>query len=157
MFSFEVSLAGWPETCFPLEPVLWCQPFYYSRSTSSSESRQEGTASSLLLPLVSSLLLPLFSRCFCCFTTTGSFHTLTIPKANSSQNQRPISKEPQQKHWPKLPPQYNLNKTPWPLGEEEVVHVTRTVTYLWQVMWGSPEVAVVTENSMKTNGWFRCA
>lgn len=157
MFSFEVSLAGWPETCFPLEPVLWCQPFYYSRFTSSGESRGGGTASFLLLHLVSSLLLlPLFSRCFCCFTTTGSFHALTISKANSRQNQRPISKEPQQKHWPKLPPQYNWNKT-WPLGEEKVVHnVTRTVTNLWQIMWESPEVAVVTENSMKTNGWFRC-
>lgn len=156
MFSFEVSLAGWPETCFPLEPVLWCQTFYYSRFTSSGGSRGGGTASSLLLHLVSSLLLlPLFSRCFCCFTTTGSFYTLTIPKANKIRDPSPKS------HNKSTDPNYHHNttgiKTPWPLGEDEVVHnVTGTVTNLWQIMWESPEVAVVTENSMKTNGWFRC-
>lgn len=58
LFSFNVFFWGFSSwltwDLFPLEPVLWCQPFYYSRFTSSSESRGGGTASSLLLHLVSS-------------------------------------------------------------------------------------------------------
>lgn len=155
MFSFEVSLAGLSETCFPPKLMLWCQPFHYIRFTTSRESGGGGTERSLLLHLVSNLLLlPLFSRCFCCLTTTGSFHTLSILKQTAAKIWEPISREPQQKHWPKQQPQYNWNKIldPW---EEIVYDVTRPVTNLWQLMWESLEVAVVTENSMKTNGWFR--
>lgn len=134
MFSFEVFLAGWPETCFPLELVLWCQPFYCSRFTSSSESEGGGTASSLLLHLVSNLLqLPLFGRCFCCLTTTGSFYTLDSLKQTAAKIWEPISRELQQKQWPTQPPQYNWNKILGPWEKRRLY----TTSQGWWLIFGS--------------------
>ena len=159
MLPFKVSLAGWPETCFPLELLLWCQPFYYSRFTSSGESGGGGTAAPcccIWLATFSSSSHP-SADVSAVLPQQGLFIPSRCLKQTAAKNLRTHLQRATTKALTQPTTTVQLESNPQPLGEEEAVHnVTGPVTNLWQLMWESLEVAVVTENSMKTNGWFRC-